>query len=53
MQFLNNFKAATGFDTVKKYLEDALIDRVMADIDGDYFRPTVKEVAKKQDLKRV
>ena len=51
IQFLNDFRAATGFDTVKEYLEYGLVDRVRADIDGDYFRPTVKSVAEKYGLK--
>lgn len=50
IQFLEDFKVPSGFDSVESYLEDAVIAHVQADIDGEAFNPTVKEVAKKYDL---
>lgn len=51
MDFLNDYKVATGFDTIKAYLEDAVVDRVRADIDAGTFSPTVKAIAEEYNLK--
>ena len=52
MQFLEDNKANNEFDTVKEYLEDALIDRTRADIDASVFAPTVEGVAEQYGLKK-
>jgi len=51
LQFLNNIIPSTNYDSVQEYLEDAIITRVEADIDGDVFNPTVKAVAERYGLK--
>ena len=51
LQFLEDIKKATWFSTVEEYLEDAIVGRVRADIEGDAFNPTLKAVAEKYDLK--
>ena len=52
MKFLNDHQIMLGFNTVKEYMEDALVDRVRADIDGEYFKLTVKGVAQKYGLQK-
>jgi len=51
MQFLNDIMPSTNYDSVQEYLEDAIISKVEADIDGDMFNPTVKAVAERHNLK--
>ena len=51
MKFLEDIVPSTDFESVKDYLEDAIISKVEGDIDGDYFRPTLKNVAEKYGLK--
>ena len=52
MRFLADYKPCLGCDTVKEYLEDAVIDRVVADLEASTFDPTVKQIAEKYDLKK-
>jgi len=51
MQFLNNIIPSTEYDSIDEYLEDAIVGRVQADIEGDIFNPTLKAVAERYDLK--
>ena len=51
MKFLEDIVPSTDFESEKEYLEDAVISKVEGDIDGDFFRPTLKNVAKKYGLK--
>jgi len=51
MQFLNDIIPSTNYDNIQEYLEDAIIGRVQADIEGDTFNPTLKAVAERYDLK--
>ena len=51
MQFLNDIIQSTNYDSVQEYLEDTIISRVEANIDGDIFNPTVKAVAERYCLK--
>ena len=51
IQFLNDIIPSTNYDSVQEYLEDAVIGRVQADIEGDMFNPTLKAVAERYDLK--
>ena len=51
MQFLNDIIPSTNYDSVQEYLEDAIIGRVQADIEGDMFNPTLKAVAERYSLK--
>ena len=51
MRFLEDIVRSTGFETVKAYLEDAVICKVQGDIDGEFFKPTLKYVAETYDLK--
>ena len=50
MQFLEDNEANNEFDSIQDYMEDAIIDRVQADINAGTFNPTVKDVAKKYGL---
>ncbi len=50
VQFLEDFKIASGFNSIGEYLENAVVAQVQADIDGEAFNPTVKGVAKKYGL---
>lgn len=51
MKFLEDIVPSTDYESVKEYLEDAIIAKVSGDIDGDFFRPTLKNVAEKYGLK--
>ena len=51
MQFLNDIIPASNYDSVQEYLEDAIINKVEGDIDGDIFNPTLKAVAERYNLK--
>jgi hypothetical protein len=51
MQFLEDIVPSTEFETVQDYLKDAVIAKVAGDIEGEYFNPTLKNVAKKYNLK--
>ena len=51
MQFLNDIIPSTNYDSLHEYLEDAIISRVQADIEGDMFNPTLKAVAERYGLK--
>ena len=51
MKFLEDIVPSTNYESVKEYLEDAMVDRVRADIEGEQFNPTVKSVAEKYGLK--
>ena len=51
MEFLNDIIPSTNYDSVQEYLEDAVVGRVQADIEGDMFNPTLKDVTKRYDLK--
>jgi hypothetical protein len=51
MQFLKDIVPSTEYESVKDYLEDAVISKVAGDIEGEYFNPTLKNVAKKYNLK--
>ena len=53
IQFLKDYKAATGFDTIQEYMEYKLIDGIRADIDAEAFNPTEKEVIEKYGLEGV
>ena len=50
LDFLNDYKAATGFDTIQEYMEYKLIDGIRADIDAGAYNPTVKDVGKKYNI---
>jgi hypothetical protein len=48
---LEDIRKAVWFDTVDQYLENAIVSRVQADIDGEVFNLTVKAVAERYTLK--
>jgi len=51
IQFLNDIIPASKYDSLQEYLEDAIINKVEGDIDGEIFNPTLKAVAEKYGLK--
>ena len=53
MQFLNDIIPSTEFDSVKEYLEDAIVGRVQSDIENDCFNPKLKEVTERCKLEDV
>ena len=44
-QFLEDVIPSTEFESDKEYLEEAVVGRVQADIEGDMFNPKPKRLA--------
>lgn len=53
IHFLNNIIPSTDYENVKDYLEDAIIDRLQADVENDIFAPKLKNIINRYNLKGV
>ncbi len=53
MQFLKDITPATEYESVQKYLEEAVRSRVEGDIESDMFNPDLKSVMKRYKLEGV